>query len=278
VTEWDLKAFSRALGAALVGLAVVWLVTAASDEGQLTAGARAGRTLPLAPLCSAVGAALALGTSRVREETLALEALGRSPAENARAAALGAALPSILLGLAILASTQVDVSAFYPRAPRGDVFVREERAFVSPALGVRVTDEDGAPAILARKDTPDEGLPRGARTSAAATTAVAGLALALLAARAALRASLQAKRDRRRRRGVAIAAASGCVLATLVLFQASAAHVAPAALAIVPSSALLVLVALGYLGATPRVRSALASPARSARPPSPARSTRPPPT
>jgi len=35
------------------------LVTAASDEGQLTVGARAGRTLPLAPLCSAVGAALA---------------------------------------------------------------------------------------------------------------------------------------------------------------------------------------------------------------------------
>ena len=67
MTVWDLRTFARALGATLLGIAVVWLVTAASDEGQLTAGVRAGRTLPLAPLCSAIGAALALGTARVRD-------------------------------------------------------------------------------------------------------------------------------------------------------------------------------------------------------------------
>ena len=101
-------------------LIVVWLVTAASDEGQLTAGVRAGRTLPLAPLCSAVGAALALGTARARSEVRALEALGRSPAESALYAAIGAAVPSIVMALAIGLAQSVDVGGFYPRAPRGD--------------------------------------------------------------------------------------------------------------------------------------------------------------
>src|SRR5688572_12741164 len=97
VTTWDLRAFVRALAATLVGLVVVWLVTAASDEGQLTVATRAGRTLPLAPLCSAVGAVVALATARVRSETRALEALGRAPGENALAAAAGAALPSLIV-------------------------------------------------------------------------------------------------------------------------------------------------------------------------------------
>jgi hypothetical protein len=229
-----------------VALAVVWLVTAASDEGQLTAGARAGRTLPLAPLCSAIGAALALGTSRVREETLALESLGRSPAENAAAAAFGAALPSVLLALAIATSASVDVSAFYPRAPRGDLFVREQSAFVSPTLGVRVRDDDGAPSVLVATGGPDDGLPHGARGAAAATTALAGLALSLVAARAALRASLQNRRGRRRRRALAIAEIVACTLATLVALQAAAARAAPAALAALPSGALLAVVAFGY--------------------------------
>ncbi|MCW5836588.1 MAG: hypothetical protein KIS78_29595, partial [Labilithrix sp.] len=86
MTPWDIRAMLRALGAAVLGLVVVWLVPAASAEGQLTAGARAGRTLPVAPLCSAVGAALALGTARVRQEVRAFEALGRSPAVTGRAA------------------------------------------------------------------------------------------------------------------------------------------------------------------------------------------------
>jgi hypothetical protein len=239
VTAWDLRAFVRAFVAALVALAVVWLVTAASDEGQLTVGARAGRTLPLAPLCSAVGAALALGTARIRDETLALEALGRSPIENARAAALGAALPSIVIAIAIAATSRVDVSAFYPRAARSETFVREDGAFTSPTLGVRVEDADGEPRTIDGGSPPDEGLPRGARASAAAATAASGIALALVAARAILRASLQDERRQRRRRAIALAQLAACAIATVIAFQAAAAHVAPAALAIFPPAALL---------------------------------------
>ena len=180
MTTWDRRAFVRALVATVIAIVVVWLVTAASDEGQLTVGVRAGRTLPLAPLCSAIGAALALGTARVREETRALEALGRTPGQTARAAALGAALPSLLVGLAIGASSVVDVSGFYPRPPRGDSFVYAEGAFTSPSLGVRIT-ADGEPHPTEALPPPaDDALPRHARAAASLATAVAGLAAVAL--------------------------------------------------------------------------------------------------
>ena len=246
MTAWDLRTFARALGATLIGIAVVWLVTAASDEGQLTAGVRAGRTLPLAPLCSAIGAALALGTARVRDETRALEALGRSPGQSARAAALGAAVPSILIGLAIGTSSIVDVSGFYPRAPRGDTFVYADGAFTSPTLGVRVTDDGEPRPTEGTSLAVDETLPRHARVAASTATAVAGVALALVAARAVLRVSLLHRRSRRRRRVLAAAQVFVCALLTLVAFQAAAARVAPAFLATLPPVLLLGIAVLGY--------------------------------
>jgi hypothetical protein len=242
VTPWDIRAWLRALGAALLGLVVVWLVTAASDEGQLTVGARAGRTLPLAPLCSAVGAALALGTARVRQESLAFEALGRSPAETGRAAALGAALPSVVIAIAIAAVPNVDVGAFYPRAARGDSFVKVEGGgFVSPSLGVRIDANGETSPLEGAPPPPDAELPAGARAAAAAATGLAGLALALVAARATLRRSLLDRRARRRSRWLALGEGLGCALLTLVAFQAAAVRVAPAALAVAPPLALLAL-------------------------------------
>ena len=246
MTAWDLRTFARALGATLIGIVVVWLVTAASDEGQLTAGVRAGRTLPLAPLCSAIGAALALGTARVRDETRALEALGRSPGQSARSAAIGAALPSILIGLAIASSPIIDVSGFYPRAPRGDTFVYEDGAFSSPTLGVRVASDGEPRSIEGHGTTADEGLPRHARAAAATATGMAGVALSLVAALAVLRVSLLHRRGRRRRRIVAGVQVFACVLFTLVAFQAAAARVAPASLAMLPPALLLAVALLGY--------------------------------
>jgi hypothetical protein len=246
MTTWDFRTFTRALVATLIGIVVVWLVTAASDEGQLTAGVRAGRTLPLAPLCSAIGAALALGTARVRDETRALEALGRSPGQSARGAALGAALPSILIGLAIGTSSIIDVSGFYPRAPRGDTFVYENGAFTSATLGVRVAGDGEPRPVEGHGLTPDDGLPRHARAAASVATAMAGVALSLVAARAILRVSLLHRRGRRKRRIVAAVQVFACALLTLVAFQAAAARVAPASLAMLPPAALLGVAVLGY--------------------------------
>ena len=240
-TPWDVRQLARACGAAALGLLVVWIVTAASDEGQLTVGARAGRSLPLAPLCSAVGAVLALGTARVRLESRAFEALGRSPAETSRAAAIGAALPSLVVALAIACVPAVDISAFYPRAVRGDAFVVTADGFESRSLGVKI-DRDGETTPLeTTPSAPDAGLPNGARLAAAGATALAGLALALVSARAALRRSLLDERARRRMRATAFVEAFACATLTLILFQAAAARLVPAAAAVVPSSVLLAL-------------------------------------
>jgi len=250
MTSWDFRAFLRALVMTLIAVGVVWLVTAATDEGHLAAGVRAGRTLPMAPLASAIGAMLALGTARVRDETRALEALGRSPGQTARAAALGAALPSLLVGLAIAASATIDVSGFYPRPPRGDTFVYTDGAFTSPSLGVRVTPEGEARPLAREPGAPepsaDDGLPGGARTAAAATTAMAGLALALVAARAALHTSMLDRRARRRRRALAGAMIAVTATLTLVAFQAAAARVSSASLAAAPAAVLLAIALLGY--------------------------------
>ena len=247
MTPWDIRAAVRALVAALLGLVVVWLVTAASDEGQLTVGVRAGRTLPLAPLCSAVGAALALGTTRVRQESRAFEALGRSPAETSRSAALGAALPSVVVAVAIALVPSVDVGVFYPRAFRGDTFVFTEGSFISPTLGVRIDDAGEThpldPALTGAVGR-DEELPPRARAAAAAATGFAGLALALVAARAALRRSLLDDRARRRMRATALGEGVACVVLTLVAFQAAAVRVVPASLAAVPPALLLAIALL----------------------------------
>ena len=55
-TRWDARVFARSAVVAGLALGLAWLVTAATDEGGVSWGERAGRTLPLAPACAAIGA------------------------------------------------------------------------------------------------------------------------------------------------------------------------------------------------------------------------------
>jgi hypothetical protein len=243
MTVWDLRTFQRALGATLLGLVIVGLVTAASDEGQIALFVRVGRTLPLAPIAGAVGVALALGTPRVCSETRALEALGRSPAESMVSAVIGSALPSIAIAMFLFANGRIDIGAFFPRAAHGDVFVFHNGAFESASIGVRVGPDGQMQPLLAPAATggADEDLPQGARGAAAATTVLAGLALPLLVARTAVHTSLLDPRARRRRRNISVAIAFLTALSTLVAFQAAAVKLAPALLAAIPSALLLAI-------------------------------------
>jgi hypothetical protein len=249
VTTWDLRTLGRALAATTLALVVVWLVTAATDEGQLSTAVRIARVMPIAPLCSAVGAALALGTTRVREEARALEALGRSPATVARPAALGAAFPSLAVAVLLAASPSLDVQAFYPRAPRAETFKWNDGlgAFESDALGVRV-GESGEAVVVAppRPGGDEDGVPAKGRAAAAAATALAGAALALLASRTVLAPALSDDARARTRRFGALALGVTCALGTLVAFQAAAARAAPAEAAVLAPALLLGAVLLGY--------------------------------
>ena len=241
-TAWDARTFARGAGAALVTLLLVGVVTAASDEGGLGWGIRAGRALPLAPVCAAVGAWLALAPGRARGEDLALEALGRSPWERHAAAVVGGALVALAAAVAILVLARVDVRGFYPRAEAAIQWRAEPGAspvvFASEDGRWRI-DPDGAPRATqdpASLASAPIGLPRAARLSAALATAFAGFALPMWVARARSRRAVIA----------AITAVGIASLVTVLSFQAAAATRVPALVAPLGPLLLLVAAASGY--------------------------------
>src|SRR5258708_37602419 len=95
-TRWDLMLFARAAAMALIVFAVALLVTGATDEGGVPWLGRAARTLPLAPLCSALGVWAALAPVVVRGDAVALPSLGRPPRPIGAGGVVGAALVSQL--------------------------------------------------------------------------------------------------------------------------------------------------------------------------------------
>ncbi|HEY8087135.1 MAG TPA: hypothetical protein VIF09_04805 [Polyangiaceae bacterium] len=238
-TAWDSGRLVRAASAAAVALGLVWLVTAATDEGGVSWGERAGRALPLVPLCAAVGAWAALAPVRARGEVVALEALGRSPAGIAASAVAGAALLPLVAAIAIGFLPGVRVDGFFPTAARASSWHWTGSAFVDAARGLSV-GADGVPvSVPVLAGAIGEGFPSFARVSAAAVTLLAGLALPLLLGRWLVA---------RGRPALDVAAAGLALAASLVAFQAAAAHRVPATLAVLPAAGLLVLAARRYRG------------------------------
>jgi hypothetical protein len=243
-TRWDARVLVRAAVVAALAFAVAWLVTAVTDEGGVSWAQRAGRSLPLAPACAAVGAWAALAPVRARGEALALAALGRSRVQVAAAAVAGGALVALMAAVAIDASSAVDVTSFFPRAARASAWAWDGDTFVDRAQGLRVLANGTPVSIASEAGAAALSIPSFGRAAAAIATAVAGLALPLIVAHGLLARVEGADRtagDRRRARANAIAllAAVGCVAASLVLFQAAAARQLPALLGAAPPIALL---------------------------------------
>ena len=249
VTRWDANVLSRAAMVAMLALVLAWLVTAATDEGGVAWGERAGRTLPLTPFCAAIGAWGALAAVRSRGEALAMEALGRSPDEIAMAAVAGGALVALVAAVAIGGVRSVDVAGFYPTATHRGGWHWEGGDFVDAVQGLRV-GADGAPVRLAlgtewTRVTP---IPRHGRAAAALATAFAGLALPMIVGRALLaRPDPTSSRAARERTATAMASAVA-VACSVGLFQAAAVQRLPAVAAAIPSAALLVFAAWRYRG------------------------------
>jgi hypothetical protein len=238
-TEWDTRNFGRAVGAAAAALVIAWLVTAATDEGGVAWGERAGRTLPLAPLCAAIGASAALAPVRWRGEAGALAALGRSRLEVAAGAVAGGAAVAIAAALVIGLARHVNVAGFYPTATHPSAWRWDGSGFVDPVRGLRVA-ADGAPRqVPVEAGALAASLPAHARAAAAITTALAGLALPLLLAHTLLSGTPDRRFDRRD--ALVAAAAVAAMAASIVLFQAAATRQLPAIVAAVPALALLAL-------------------------------------
>jgi hypothetical protein len=223
-------------------LGLAWLVTAATDEGGVSWGERAGRTLPLTPLCAAVGAWVALAPVRSRGEGLALEALGRSHAQIGAPAVVGGAVVALAAATAFGLSGAVDVAGFFPTATHASGWTWSGAAFVDPVHGLRV-GADGAPTrIAAEAGRALAGIPAHGRASAAVVTALAGVAMPLLLAQTLLG----------RARVLPVALAAGTAVAgSVVLFQAAAAGHVPAASGALPALALLAFAVWRYRGVRP---------------------------
>jgi hypothetical protein len=241
-TDWDTRAFARGGSIAAVSLFLVGVVTAASDEGGLGWGVRAGRTLPLAPVCAAVGAWLALAPARARGDDRAMASLGRSPWEREAAAILGGAAVAFLAALSIASVARIDVGGFYPRAEESMHFHRSPSGVGFTSGDGRWTiDADGAPALSSGRVAEAEeaagaGIPPRGRAAAALATAALGLALPMLVARA----------RSRRATAFALAVIGSGALFTILAFQAAAAALASALVAPLPPLLLLAVAASRY--------------------------------
>ena len=173
---------------------------------------------------------------RARGEALALEALGRSPWQRAAAAVAGGAAPALVVATAVALAPWVDLRAFYPALHRAGAFRYEGGVFIDAARGIGVL-ADGAITALAPAvgPLPAWPLPPASRASAALVTAMAGIALPMLAAQ-----------TRRGSLGQAVFAAGAVAVGSIFLFQSAAAHRLPAVAAVVPSLLLLALVTWRY--------------------------------
>jgi hypothetical protein len=248
MTRWDANVMARAAVFAGLALGLVFALTAATDEGNVTWGERLGRAVPLAPFAAAVGVWGALAPVQARGEARALLALGRTQAQVAAAAVSGGAGIALVTAAAIALVSPVSLAGFYPTATHLRPWRWQDSAFVEPARGLRV-GADGTPQRLDVTAPPvrnESAIPGHGRFAASFVTGATGLALAALTARSVLE-------TRRRRRLVARGASLAALVAatlfsTVVLFQAAAVRRVPAPLGCVPPLGLM-LFALRRYGA-----------------------------
>jgi hypothetical protein len=252
VTRWDAKVMARAAGLSLLALGLGCLLTAATDEGNVRWGERAGRTVPLAPLCAVIGVWGALAPVRARGEATALEALGRTRGQIGAAAVSGGAAVAVVAAGVVAALGTVSLAGFYPTATHPRAWRWDGDAFVDPIHGVRV-GADAVPQRLGEADVRSgsmaTGIPPQGRASAALVTALTGVALAMLFAQGLLAKPRRARSPQRELRlpgGAPVAATGAAVALTIVLFQAAAARLLPSLVAVVPAGALMVFALRRY--------------------------------
>ncbi len=190
-SPWDLRLFARTVALAGIGVLIVGIVEAMTDERGLSTAGTGGRSigvLPLIPVAAAAAVLVALAPSSTAGELRALAALGCSP-WRARLATLAAAFALSLVAAVGIAGGR-DVSALFPPPiPAGDVRVEmtpEGPTFLSARRRLRVISTAQGD-VLERTGPPptlDALAPADRRQALGAASAIAfaGIALAVWAA------------------------------------------------------------------------------------------------
>jgi hypothetical protein len=247
-TRWDVMLFARAAGMALLAMAVALLVTAATDEGGVSWLGRAGRTLPLAPLCSALGAWVAIAPTLVRGEVVALQTLGRSPAQIGAAPVAGAAFVALLIASALGVVRAIDLTGFFPLVTHPSAWRWRDGGFADQGRGLEVLS-DGTlrliEAVRQARDTPT--IPPLGRASAALAMAFSGVAFPMLVAHAVLGRRARDRSPDTSTRKWAFAASVTAAVGSVLFFQAAAARLVPALAGTLPPLLLLTYAVRKYL-------------------------------
>jgi hypothetical protein len=246
-TVWDIAIFARSAGVATLALGLTWLLTVATDEGGISWGERAGRAIPLAPLCAAVGVWGALAQIRAHGEAVALAALGRTRGEIAAYAVAGGATTALIAALAIWTVSAISVQGFYPTARHAAEWRWDGDAFVDPLQHLRV-GKHGEPIRTPEAGSQVPSIPRipAARAAAGLATAIAGVGTALWWAYALLAPLGRGSMSRVPIARNALAAIGISAGATIFLFQAAAAQLIPALMATTPPLALVLTAVVRY--------------------------------
>ena len=247
-TRWDWIVLARSAGVTLLAIALAWLITAASDQGGIAWSERAGRALPFAPFCGAIGVWGALGPVRARGEARALEALGRTRGQVGAAAVAGAAIVAVACAIVIGLVPSVYVAGFYPTATHASAWRFQDGRFEDTVRGLWI-GEDRAPQQTQNVEGAGPGparawaVPRHGRAAASLATAFAALAMGLIAARMLLAAPALPLRKGELFRSHLFdgAACSLAIASSAVVFQVAAARHAPAL-----SGAAPMLILLGF--------------------------------
>lgn len=210
MTTWDRRIARNTLGVTALAFMVAILLTATTDEGGVPWPVRAVRTLPLLPVCAALGTFLTLRTARRRGELRVLETLGCSEWRCVAPAVLAGAVGTAVGVVVAVRFLHADVTPYFPRI-HADAILVEPTRFLDAARGIAISQDGTIEHVASTSHEASFELPSGARGAVALVTLLAGLALPALVSRLS-------------RRDTLVALVGVIVLATtsIVLFHASA--------------------------------------------------------
>lgn len=226
--RWIWKQAWSAFIGTLVIAALIFVVSAASDEGGVSFHDRVGRVLPTVPVASGLGVYLAARRAQLRGELRLLSLLGIHPLLKDLAYGLGALVLPLVVGAWLVRGGPIE--GFFPPSPATVEFraLPNGEGFQSERIGMRWTPSEGLSSI-----------PETAQRLAAVAREPAALVVLLLAVGLALFAARVRMESEKGKGMVSMLFALGIAAATLATFQLAASGYMGPWWTVVPAIALI---------------------------------------
>ncbi len=173
IVAWDVRMGLRAALFTALGFALLFVVTATTDEGDVAAAVRLSRTLPALPIAAALGAFVTTRRARDSGEERAFAGLGRSPLAFVSGSVIGASVVPALFALVVLFAPTIALTAFFPTLQTTTHFYADASGFHSDGLQARVTvGSDGrfVPSFAPDAESSENAKAEGNSRTAAART------------------------------------------------------------------------------------------------------------